>query len=84
MSNPYNTLKEPAPIMADKWHEMNVLELQAQRLILSDRHNTMMSVISGDVSPSIMGMYTALGNSILHIDELINQRQRTMENGRNN
>ena len=82
MNNPYNTLNQTDPITADKWFEMNILELQTQRLILSDRHNAIQRMISGDVNPSIVGMYTAIGNSILQLDDLIANQQRKTENGR--
>lgn len=58
------------------WHSMNVVELQDQRLLLSDRFDTLTLMIDGaDTAPAIVGMLTALGHSIQHIDQIISTKQ---------
>jgi hypothetical protein len=55
---------------------MNVAELQDQRLLLSDRFNTLTLMVDGaDTAPAIVGMLTALGHSLQHIDQIISTKQ---------
>lgn len=83
MNDPYETLKKPDPIQAGRWHEMNVLELQDQRLLLSERFNTIALMIDGNAPLSYTMMRDSLSIAINDLDILIQQKQRA-SNDRHN
>lgn len=76
MNDKLDTLKKPDPIQSNKWGDMNILELQDQRLLLSDRLNTMASIIDGFSPPSYNMIVNSLSLAISDLDYLIQQKQR--------
>lgn len=72
----YKTLQAPDPIQTHKWNDMNVLELQDQRLILSDRMNMVERMSAGGANQTMLMLVSTIQTALSQIDLLIEEKQK--------